>query len=351
VSQIFWLPKPNWQNVGDEMWAQGYGSAEQENGKPAGLRIGVRDTVGKDAKGKPIFRWIIHPKWGDVMKTLWKKGVGGQTGTPSCFTATLDAKPIVKEVKGGLPPSKFNDGLYGELIALKFNLNASDHYSKYEHSGLGGLIYKKPGSPFDGYTIAKFADTADVYMSYCGTYNGKGYFGVATAMDFYTAAHDFNTAFSGPLDTVEFHTVPPPKGIGIGTVVKGVKAVGMVSYLYRTSLELPPVAPVAPYREGQAPVSYKLEQNYPNPFNPTTTFEFRVSSLGIVNLKVFDVLGREVATLVNDVRQPGTYTIRWDASSLPSGVYFYRLRAGDAWTGSTSSARGFIETKKMVFAK
>ncbi len=80
-----------------------------------------------------------------------------------------------------------------------------------------------------------------------------------------------------------------------------------------------------------------LYQNYPNPFNPSTTFEFRVSALEFVTLKVFDVLGREVATLVNEVRHAGVYAVRWDASSLPSGVYFYRLRAGDASTGSTSS--------------
>jgi hypothetical protein len=75
-----------------------------------------------------------------------------------------------------------------------------------------------------------------------------------------------------------------------------------------------------------------------------------------VTLGIYDVLGRQVATLVNEMKQPGIYRISWDASKLPSGVYFYRLRAGDASTGSTSSpqassARGFIETKKMVFTK
>ena len=98
------------------------------------------------------------------------------------------------------------------------------------------------------------------------------------------------------------------------------------------------------------PVTYQLAQNYPNPFNPSTNFEFRVSSFSakggsasggeLVTLKIFDLLGREVATLVNERRAPGTYNVRWDASRLPSGVYFYRLRAGD-----------FVETRKMVFAK
>jgi hypothetical protein len=97
-----------------------------------------------------------------------------------------------------------------------------------------------------------------------------------------------------------------------------------------------------------SPVTYQLTQNYPNPFNPSTTLQFQVPKRSFVSLKVFDVLGRELATLVNEERLAGIYRVTWDASKLPSGVYFYRLRAGDA---STSSARGFVETKKMVFAK
>ena len=96
------------------------------------------------------------------------------------------------------------------------------------------------------------------------------------------------------------------------------------------------------------PDRLSLSQNYPNPFNPATSFEFQVASSEFVSLKVLDVLGRTVATLVNEHRQPGTYTVRWDASAFPSGVYFCRLQAGNA---STNSARGFVVTKKMILAK
>jgi serine protease len=88
------------------------------------------------------------------------------------------------------------------------------------------------------------------------------------------------------------------------------------------------------------PTTYQLAQNYPNPFNPTTTLQFQVPQKSFVSLKVFDLLGRELATLVNEERQAGIYRVTWNASKLPSGVYFYRLRAGN-----------FVETKKMVFAK
>jgi photosystem II stability/assembly factor-like uncharacterized protein len=75
--------------------------------------------------------------------------------------------------------------------------------------------------------------------------------------------------------------------------------------------------------------SFSLEQNYPNPFNATTKIGFRVQDAGFTSLKVYGALGREVATLVNEVRQPGTYEATWDASGMPSGVYFYRITAGE----------------------
>jgi hypothetical protein len=79
----------------------------------------------------------------------------------------------------------------------------------------------------------------------------------------------------------------------------------------------------------QIPRSLSLAQNYPNPFNPSTNFEFRVSDLGFVTLRIFDVLGREVATLVDRPMSPGAYTVRWTAD-VPSGVYYCVLRSGQS---------------------
>lgn len=101
-----------------------------------------------------------------------------------------------------------------------------------------------------------------------------------------------------------------------------------------------PLFPTAVEDQTIASQQYRLMQNYPNPFNPTTSFVFRVSGFEFVSLKVLDVLGREIATLVNEQRQPGVYRVRWDASGFPSGVYFYRMHAG-----------GFVDTKKMILSK
>jgi len=88
------------------------------------------------------------------------------------------------------------------------------------------------------------------------------------------------------------------------------------------------------------PTSFMLAQNYPNPFNPSTTISFNLPSKGFVSLKVFDMLGREVSTIISEEIPAGSYSRQWNASIMSSGIYFYRLQAGS-----------FAETKKLVLLK
>ena len=88
------------------------------------------------------------------------------------------------------------------------------------------------------------------------------------------------------------------------------------------------------------PSEFALEQNYPNPFNPTTNIQFSIVNRQLAIVKVYDVLGQEVATLLNEVKDPGTYTVQFDGSGLSSGVYFYRLQAGE-----------FVATKRLLLLK
>lgn len=114
----------------------------------------------------------------------------------------------------------------------------------------------------------------------------------------------------------------------IGCVINGIKYGTIVSV-----------------KEKNINTNYELSQNYPNPFNPETTISYKVQAASKVILKVYDLLGKEVATLVDQYKQPGSYTVAFNVKtrhgvSLQSGVYFYRLQAGS-----------FSETKKMILLK
>jgi hypothetical protein len=98
------------------------------------------------------------------------------------------------------------------------------------------------------------------------------------------------------------------------------------------------------YRGESIPAEYVLEQNYPNPFNPSTTIKFQLPQSGNVTLKIYDILGREVTTLIDEFKTDGRYEVNFSAiggaSSLASGVYLYRLKAND-----------FVDVKKMILLK
>jgi hypothetical protein len=88
------------------------------------------------------------------------------------------------------------------------------------------------------------------------------------------------------------------------------------------------------------PKTFALLQNYPNPFNPATQITFNIPQRSNVILKIYDVLGNEIATLVNEQKEAGTYNVQFDAQKLSSGVYIYTIQAGD-----------FLESRKMILMR
>jgi len=82
-------------------------------------------------------------------------------------------------------------------------------------------------------------------------------------------------------------------------------------------------------QEEYSPSAFRLDQNYTNPFNPKTEFGFRIADFGFVSFKVYDVIGKEVITLVNGRKEPGEYVVSWDAGGLATGIYFYELRTSN----------------------
>ena len=97
---------------------------------------------------------------------------------------------------------------------------------------------------------------------------------------------------------------------------------------------------IIPSKQQVIPSDFSLSQNYPNPFNPVTKINFAIQKQGLVTLKVYDMLGREVASLLNETKAAGHYTVEFDASKLSSGIYFYKLQTGS-----------FTSIKKMVLVK
>jgi hypothetical protein len=196
----------------------------------------------------------------------------------------------------------------------------------------GVYAYTRPFSGANGLVVANIdgaAHDANIILATSGTPAPLFGFSDGTA---YVASDLYNSTtqpvvFTGGIDTLKVSL--PAYG----------SAVFVMDNVAHTLL-LPPLTGIGESRPGAIVREYGLTQNYPNPFNPATTITYQIRSAGQVTLRVYDVLGREVATLVNEYSQAGSYTKTFDASRLSSGVYFYRLQAGS-----------FVNTKKMVLAK
>jgi hypothetical protein len=130
------------------------------------------------------------------------------------------------------------------------------------------------------------------------------------------------------------------QGVGLFSVLTIDGCTCMDGYYGNHSLLNQIITDVSYFRQEILSQNYRLLQNYPNPFNPSTTISFNLPTKSFVTLKIYDIIGREVATLVNDDLIAGSYTRRWNAVNMSSGLYFYRLQIGS-----------ITETKKLVLLK
>jgi uncharacterized lipoprotein YddW (UPF0748 family) len=163
---------------------------------------------------------------------------------------------------------------------------------------------------------------------------------VASSYNFqFSKTSDFSTTLAdtaGLSDTTITRTQLDPYTLYFWRV-RSVNAVGASDWASR-KFRTQPATAVKP--EEDMPTAFRLGQNYPNPFNPETNIQFSVSAAGHVQLDIYDVLGRTVASLIDREMQPGMYSVQWNGAGAPSGIYFYRLKAGS-----------FSEVKKMLLQK
>lgn len=323
------LPEPNRVNV--LFTAYNDGAFTSTNGMLVGfIKSGSPDS-------SKFYGWVLHKKYGDVLKSLYDS---------KSFPPIHDGAPHgfgFLKAQGKLPKSKDNNVLFANLIALKLSVAASAY--GITPTGFGELIYNDGTSnPLNGMMVKDIAHFGDsllmgYYQSHIRTF--------ATAGDFLNLSNTIaaiDSAFEGPIDTTSF---------GTSLVLKGVRRLIDVPFMH-ANVNVAPVA-LAPKYQGltASPLSYALYQNFPNPFNPTTVIQFDLPQPSIVTLKVYNILGQEVATLIdNQTMLDGNQEITFDAHQLATGIYFCHFIASSIPSddnGNRSTTTMF--TKKMILVK
>jgi len=328
------LPMPNLHNVGVELFPGGFGQASAyfTNGLLVGIPQGIKGA-----------RSVRHIKYTDVLASLVKVVHGVpvyHADSVRCLdTFTVTRKPILKQQKS-LPPDKGRNILFAELLALKLNVAASAT-AKFP-PGLGELTFNDetdPANPFNGQLVSTIVQKADTVISCLPLFSKVP---PPTLVELYNVLKKINGAFAGTIDSISF---------AAKTSLTGVKQLIDVPFLRKT----PGVEPIIIASDDMiaetTPVTFLLNQNYPNPFNPTTTIGFDLPASSIVTLKIYNMLGQEVAKLIDgESMDEGSYEYEFDATVLSSGVYFYSLSGrADGEEGGLSSE--FNSTRKMMLVR
>ena len=336
------LPKPNLINVGEELFPKGFGTPNPYFGPATPLVVGI-------PQGKKSAASVLLKKFADVLTSMIDtRSSIMHTGGPDCLDK-LDNGTLIKSQLATLSPLKKNDILFAELLTLKLNIGASAA-GKFP-AGFGELTFRdplNPSNPFNGKMLKNSAVICDSLLS-CLTVQSLG---VGYPLDSVVAfLHKVNGAFrdtANQKDTIHFLAQ---------TVLQGVRKLGAVPFLHPTPGVVPATFQSPNVVNYDMPEHYLLYQNYPNPFNPTTTIQFALPEQSFVTLKVYNVLGQEVASLAdNKLMESGTMEMEFDGANLASGVYFYHLIVNsvvvdDAHPDGASGSIRLNETKKMLLMR
>ncbi|MFN0157305.1 MAG: T9SS type A sorting domain-containing protein, partial [Bacteroidota bacterium] len=286
-----------------------------------------------------------------LQKTLDDKGTK-HTGAAAGFDVFVGGKPFVKQ-QTKLLPKKHDNKLYAELVALKLNIAASQLGKT--PAGFGELIFDVDTSAYDEMEVKAISEAADNMMTNHDGFSAGDYDAL------YNAAYAINRAFLGPLDTASFmqgdSTYPLGKLVLLGQGNLAAATYLKLPVLFRPTMKSPTTFEVESGEETDfedeefengVPVAAKLYQNYPNPFNPATTISFRLLEESAVTIKIFNMLGQEVATLLNGEQiEEGIQVVEFAPATLASGVYFYRIEV----QGLEDAGLRTVDTRKMVLLK
>jgi hypothetical protein len=307
------------------------------------MQVGV---IGSKAPNGKDYAYLKPVKQADVFKTFNDgKGAFHLVSTGGLNRGLdFDKKggAMYKQYKS-IPATKKNDPLLAQLLTLQVNLEASD--KGHTPAGIGALVYTWPnGGMWTGNkSIDDIAAFADNIMTNWGGVNYWQYDSL------YNIVTRINEAFA---NTVITDTTTDGKGgwraIPLKFIWKAYKTASQIAFLKAAPGVTPRERPVG--TPELIPSVYALNQNYPNPFNPTTMLSFDLPEASIVTLTIYNVLGQEVATVLNHQEfSEGLQEVEFDASTLASGVYLYRIAAEqitDEGVGQT-----FMQVKKMLLMK
>jgi hypothetical protein len=221
--------------------------------------------------------------------------------------------------------SNFGSGTYSDLTIKLGQTNLTSLPDTSFYSGQMNTVYFRssvtvtaPANTFTAFVLdTSFAYNPDlslvIEVVQCGVTNG-GFSLCNTAMTGHRRSYGIGSCPQG-----YFHN-PAPLVPNCGIDITPLSGITIIN--------------------NQIPETFSLKQNYPNPFNPSTIIKYQLPTNNYVTLKIYDMTGKEVATLVNEQLQPGTYEVNFDGSNIPSGVYFYKLKAGE-----------FSQIRKMILIK
>jgi len=365
---------PNWTNLLEEVVVQGgFQPGATESDSAGGLRVGISYIYeASPGKWKPIkdsalvHSWLAVRGW-DIKTNAGKNWSGIQkTLRNKTFTHTGEARgldstgnpgdPKRKRLKGELKildPKKTSNKLFAELVALKFNIAASQLGKT--PVGFGELIYDNDTSEFDEMSIVELSRKADSAMTFYGDYDTSFY------ESLYQTLYQINRAFVGPLDTASFE-------VGRSLVLNGTVDLSTIPFLKMPSGVFNPriLFPTTILTESieddereeleeveTLPTVARLYQNYPNPFNPVTTITFGLKENSIVSLKIYNILGQVVTELIdNEEMIAGNHTVEFDAENLSSGIYYYKLAVNEIQNSDGKILpSAYSEIKKMLLIK
>ncbi len=278
----------------------------------------------------------------------WTYYTSENTGLPlnkiTCIESDYTGKIWIGTQESGLFKYDLWNGTWEKYIALTSELPA-DHI-EYLKTSPSGLLFVRSSdmntfaSTFDGTTWTDFTNLFNgVYYKFAAIdHNDNFWFTNGESIYYYDndSFREFNRSNSFLMNSINYFELDKNDNLWTGAYS------GYSSYdsIYTYYLGDNFLTDVKTNSHKIIPENLILNQNYPNPFNPSTTISYSLPSSGFASIKVYDILGKEITTLVNDNKTVGNYTVNFNKGSLASGVYFYRLSAGD-----------FHQTKKMIVLK